>query len=371
MGMDASAIKNAYATTNHYLRLRNFNEAMEWCAPVAAEVEKALTDLRLEKNAYHELDRSVLLAILASRQTLATIDLAQKRVGVNIGSSRGATETLEQAFEQFQAKGAKHIPTKTSPSTTLGNISSWVGQDLKLKGIHLEHSITCSTALHAVLNGIAWLQADMADAFLVGGSEAPLTDFTVGQMKALRIYTSNEENAYPCRGVDYDNKKNTMVLGEAAGTFLLEKNPEHAQAYISGWGFASEKITTNTSIDAKGMGFQLSMQQALNKAGCKPSDIDALVMHAPGTFKGDTAEFEAVKTVFAGSLPLMTGNKWKLGHSFGASGALSMELAMLMLQEERFIKTPFCSGTYPQKIEKVMVNAMGFGGNAVSLILEC
>jgi 3-oxoacyl-(acyl-carrier-protein) synthase len=38
----------------------------------------------------------------------------------------------------------------------LGNISSWVAHDLQSSGPEISHSITCSTALHAVLNGVAW-----------------------------------------------------------------------------------------------------------------------------------------------------------------------------------------------------------------------
>jgi hypothetical protein len=40
---------------------------------------------------------------------------------------------------------------------------------------------------------------------LVGGSEAPLTDFTIAQMRALKIYSRSEE-AYPNRA---DLKQNT------------------------------------------------------------------------------------------------------------------------------------------------------------------
>jgi 3-oxoacyl-(acyl-carrier-protein) synthase len=80
-----------------------------------------------------------------------------------------------------------------SPTTTLGNISSWVAHDLQSSGPEISHSITCSTALHALLNGVAWLKAGMADKFLVGGTEAPLTDFTIAQMRALKIYSNSAE----------------------------------------------------------------------------------------------------------------------------------------------------------------------------------
>jgi 3-oxoacyl-(acyl-carrier-protein) synthase len=65
--------------------------------------------------------------------------------------------------------------------------------DLQSSGPEISHSITCSTALHAVLNGIAWLKSGMVDKFFSGGSEAPLTDFTIAQMRALKIYSIKGE----------------------------------------------------------------------------------------------------------------------------------------------------------------------------------
>jgi 3-oxoacyl-[acyl-carrier-protein] synthase II len=47
-----------------------------------------------------------------------------------------------------------------------------------------------------------------------------------------------------------------------------------------------------------------------------------------------------------------------------------MELAIEMLQQKRGIKTPFCKGNTSRAIHSVMVDAIGFGGNAVSIILE-
>jgi 3-oxoacyl-(acyl-carrier-protein) synthase len=91
-----------------------------------------------------------------------------------------------------------------------------VAHDLKNKGPEISHSITCSTALHAILNAVAWLQSGMATRFLVGGSEAPLTAFTLAQMQALKIY-ANEESEFPCKAFDLTKTKNSMVLGEGAG----------------------------------------------------------------------------------------------------------------------------------------------------------
>ena len=82
------------------------------------------------------------------------------------------------------------------------------------------------------------------------------------------------------------------------------------------------------------------------------------------------AEHEAIKAVFA-ELPATTNNKWKIGHSFGASGGMSLELALLMLKNDEFIPLPYLEDQKePDKIERILINTVGFGGNAVSLIVE-
>jgi 3-oxoacyl-(acyl-carrier-protein) synthase len=101
------------------------------------------------------------------------------------------------------------------------------------------------------------------------------------------------------------------------------------------------------------------------------SDIDVVVMHAPGTIKGDLSEYKAIQKVFNKSLPMLTTNKWKIGHTFGTSGMLSLELAILMMQHNQFIGVPFAEKQTERKsIRKVLVNAVGFGGNAVSVLLS-
>src|SRR5690606_38436674 len=98
---------------------------------------------------------------------------------------------------------------------------------------------------------------------------------------------------------------------------------------------------------------------------------DVIVMHAPGTVAGDNAEFAAIKAVFGENLPLLTSNKWKMGHTFGASGMLSIEFGILMMTHQYFVGIPYLNlASRPHKIRSVLVNSVGFGGNAVSILLE-
>jgi 3-oxoacyl-(acyl-carrier-protein) synthase len=119
--------------------------------------------------------------------------------------------------------------TLASPTTTLGNISSWVAHDLQSSGPEISHSITCSTALHAVLKWCSMAEIRNGYNFLVGGSETPLTDFTIAQMKALKIYS--DLMSYTQTVLDLDKTQN-MILGEGAGVCCLEMGKKKTLAYI-------------------------------------------------------------------------------------------------------------------------------------------
>ena len=41
-----------------------------------------------------------------------------------------------------------------------------------------------------------------------------------------------------------------------------------------------------------------------------------------------------------------------------------------MLKQQEFIPVPFLENENPERLKTIMVNAVGFGGNAVSIILQ-
>ncbi|MFI8377590.1 beta-ketoacyl synthase N-terminal-like domain-containing protein [Leeuwenhoekiella sp. NPDC079379] len=384
-----SAISATGEDTNLHNSLANHNLSFDedldaWVGKLPKEIQFKIEKIREENRNYQALDPSVLYAMHVSRNAVAQAGWSfESKFGINIGSSRGATQLFETYYNTFLKEGKTE--TLASPTTTLGNISSWVAQDLQNNGPDISHSITCSTALHSLLNGVAWLQSGMCDKFLVGGSEAALTPFTIAQMRAMKTYSrAGQEASYPCRAFDLDKTENTMVLGEGAASVCLELGKkENALAYITGIGYATEKLKHAVSISAEATCFQKSMKMALEDAFVTGDSVgissvremagtvDAIVMHAPGTLLGDSSEFKAIHALFGEDLPLLTTNKWKVGHTFGASGLLSFDLAVKMLQSQQYEQVPFISPQAKHKeIKNILVNAVGFGGNAVSILLR-
>ncbi|MDR6764163.1 3-oxoacyl-(acyl-carrier-protein) synthase [Flavobacterium sp. 2755] len=371
LGNNSDQVWEKYLDNNHCFTKHFLDQQETSVAALDAESKQIVAEIRESDIKYKFLDDSVLFALGASRKAIEKAGWNSNDIfGINIGSSRGATDLFEKHYKEYLETGKAQ--TLASPTTTLGNISSWIAHDLQSAGPEISHSITCSTALHALLNGVAWLKSGMADKFLVGGSEAPLTDFTIGQMRALKIYSrlDQEIDLWPNLAFDFKKTQNTMILGEGAGVCCLEAGEkENAIAYVIGVGYATEILEHNISISAEADCFQKSMKMALKDIDLE--SVDAIVMHAPGTIKGDLTELRAIEKVFGSNLPLLTTNKWKIGHTFGASGMLSLELALLMLQNDIFIETPFSESKKQDKsIKRVLINAVGFGGNAVSIFIE-
>lgn len=363
LGFDAKTIWKNYLSKKHFFSKKDEN----WVAQLSDKAKAEIETLRHSNSKYKQLDNSVLFGIYSARHAVKSAGWnANDNFGVNIGSSRGATGLFETYFKDFLAENKTQ--TLSSPTTTLGNISSWIAHDLQTKGPEISHSITCSTALHSVLNGVAWLQSGLTNKFLVGGSEAPLTPFTIAQMKALKIY-SKENDDFPCKALDFNKTKNTMILSEAAAVACLELGEtKNALAKIIGIGYGTELLKHNASLSTNADCFQRSMTMALGDLN--PDDVDIIVTHTPGTIKGDLAEFNAIKTIFCNKTPALTTNKLKVGHSLGASGLLSIEMAVLMLNHQTFIDISYLEQSSPKKISKIMINAVGFGGNAVSILLS-
>jgi 3-oxoacyl-(acyl-carrier-protein) synthase len=371
LGNTPKDVWKKYQNNQHCFSTQFLDQQETSVAALETDSKKIIAEVRESDIKYKFLDDSVLFALAASRESVKQAGWNSEDVfGINIGSSRGATDLFERHYKEYLDTGKAQ--TLASPTTTLGNISSWIAHDLQSAGPEISHSITCSTALHALLNGVAWLKSGMADKFLVGGSEAPLTDFTIAQMRALKIYSriNQTEEPWPNLAFDFEKTQNTMILGEGAGVCCIEAGEkENAIAYITGVGYATEILEHNISISAEADCFQKSMKMALKGTDLK--EVDVIVMHAPGTIKGDLTELRAIEKVFGDNLPLLTTNKWKIGHTFGASGMLSLELALLMIQHDKFIDVPFSKAQNLTKaIKKVMVNAVGFGGNAVSVLIE-
>lgn len=357
-----------------YLVEKEFNNHCYRVGSLSTEIEQDLGHFIQANPFVQKLDRSVQMALFSAKYLSSNLQhVATERLGVSIGSSRGATTFLEKSIIEHHLNHSSKTSLLTSPTTTSGNLASSVAHYIGSTGLVVDHSMTCSTAFQAITNGIAWIKAGFADAVVAGGAEAPLTPYTIAQLEALGIYSKDHHAKYPCRPLSIEeNKKNTMTLGEGAALFVIEKKQESdiqsGDIIIEGIGFSNEITPSLTGMTENGDALQRSMKMA-----CRGHIVDMVITHTPGTIKGDKAEINAIKSVFADQMPLLYANKWKLGHTYGASAAFSLISAIAALKSKTQLCMPYAAFGLKENAlipKKILINSAGFGGNASSVLLS-
>ena len=185
----------------------------------------------------------------------------------------------------------------------------------------------------------------------------------------------------------FDVKRSGIVVGEGSGMMVLER-AEHARArganilgYLRGYGSCADGFHPS-SPEPTGVWEARAMELALQDADMAAGEMDALIAHATGTPKGDTAEIRAINLVHAGRGLPVASIKGHIGHSGASSGAMAMISALLGMAEDRFtyIANPdepdpeadfdIVHGAPRQmKYASCQVNSFGFGGQNASVVL--
>lgn len=274
----------------------------------------------------------------------------EKDTALFTGSARGAESYW---FE------AQHGP-KFSPYTTPGFLASQLSRRF-FQGPALHSSQTCSSGLQAVLNGLAWLQAGFCSQAWVVASEYPIHPKTQALLKATGILcTDSNLGPWPL------SNKGTVLASQAIGC-ILSKEPSSTAIRCISFGVGKEEGPSPTGISQEGKALRKAMEQCMANAGTAP---DLVVGHFPGTPKGNDAEWAACQAIWGNSSPQITGTKWFTGHGLGASGMQSLAWVWeALVQGKAWPKGPD-SSLATRQIHRAMINAQGFGGQAISIMVE-
>jgi 3-oxoacyl-[acyl-carrier-protein] synthase II len=188
----------------------------------------------------------------------------------------------------------------------------------------------------------------------------------------------------------FDADRDGFVIGEGAGVLVLEemqhvlrrKAPIYAE--VCGVGTSSDAYRV-TDPHPQGRGAALAMQRALAQGQADPSQVDYVNAHGTSTPSNDRIETLAIKQVFgshASRLPV-SSTKSMIGHLTIAAGAVEAVVSVLTLREQLIHPTinyekpdPECDLDYvpnqarPARVEYVLSNSFGFGGQCASLLLR-
>ncbi len=172
----------------------------------------------------------------------------------------------------------------------------------------------------------AWWAAGEIDFAICGGTEAPLHQFPLLEIRAAGLTPSTSE--MPERlDRPFDLWRTTGVVGEGASIFLIEpeSSPRRGYSWISGYAFASDDSNRLCS------GIVKASRLALAEARMRPAQIEAYKRLGAGSSEIDACEVRAMAEIFGSALPGLpaVSIKGAVGNALGGAPAIQLAAAAL------------------------------------------
>jgi 3-oxoacyl-[acyl-carrier-protein] synthase II len=284
------------------------------------------------------------LAVAAAEEAVREARLEgvdKTRVGVLVSTGQGAVEIFEDQIRRSHERGPRAVSPYFIPGVMLNAVSALVSVKHGFMGPSFNVASACATASHSIALSALLLLAGEADVMLAGGGEAATRLNTVagfGNARALaRAFQGDPARA----SRPYDMDRSGFVMGEGAGTIVLETE-EHARkrgvrplAFLVGWGMTSDAEHL-TRPHPDGLGLKLAIEAALRRADIAPSDVGYINPHATSTPQGDVAEYLSMKQVFGDALPKIpiSATKSMVGHLLGGAGAAEAIAVVCSLRDQ-------------------------------------
>ena len=360
----------------------------------ACQVLDFNVDDYLDRKESKRMDPYTHFAIAASKMALddSKLDLEnvdRERFGVIFGSGIGGMDTFETQTSNFLKGGPKKISPFFIPMMISDIAAGQISIKFGLKGPNYATTSACATSTHAIADAFVMIQRGSADLMISGGSESSLTPMGIGGFNAIRaISTWNDRYKEASRPFDKD--RNGFVMGEGAGSLVLEEY-EHAMkrgaeihGEIIGIGLTGDAFHI-TAPAPEGEGAYRSMREALRDGGIKPEEVDYINAHGTSTELNDRNETKAIKNLFGDHAYKLavSSTKSMTGHLLGAAGAVESIATILAIKNSKVPPTinldepsPDCDLNYTPKvpvdkeIKYALSNTFGFGGHNSTLLFK-
>lgn len=292
------------------------------------------------------------------------------RVGICMGSSTASLDEIEKAYA---VHAADETPQRGFDVLLHGSSHGMVRVLRRLTGFEGPASVVsnaCASGGKTFASAKRWIEADLADAVLVGGADS-LCQTTLRGFRSLALLS--EEPARP-----FSRDRRGITIGEGAALALLERSGNGPRLLGTGEGSDAHHMT---APDPEGRGAQAVMQAALVDGGRSAEEVGHVNAHGTGTPFNDSMEGKAIRSVFGSHAnPLVVSTKGYVGHTLGAAGAIEAVFALESLMRgwvpasagadpvdpaiDLLVPTETCN----VKLDAVLSNSFGFGGSNVSLL---
>ena len=361
--------------------LRNINTILDHL-PVG-EVSLSNTELmRLtrtdKKMAYSRTDLMGMIAAEEALNDANILDINEYKTGLVSANSVGGMGYTELNWKAYQDRSFKGQELDLINSHDTGYSTEKIANLLGITDYLTTISTACSSSTNAIMLGTRLIQKGVVDRVVAGGTDA-LSKFTLNGFNTLMILDENI-----CK--PFDKNRKGLNLGEGAGYVVLEseKSVKGKNIYCEVLGYAnSNDAYHQTASSPDGEGAFLAMTKALEVANLSPDQVSYINAHGTGTHINDLSEGTAIQRVFGENIPPTSSTKPYTGHTLGACGGIEAVFSALAIQNDiayanlnyktqmdELSFEPIRTNDSSKKIDVVLSNSFGFGGNTSSLILS-
>ncbi|WP_040469728.1 beta-ketoacyl-ACP synthase II [Limosilactobacillus ingluviei] len=354
---------------------------------VAGEINDFDPQAVVGKKAAKRMDLYSQYAVQTAEQAMAMAKITPANtrpedLGVIYGSGIGGLTTIQDQIIKMHEKGPKRVSPMFVPMAIANMAAGNLSIRFQAQNISTSIVTACASATNSIGEAFRHIKAGHAQVMITGGAEASVNEIGIAGFAALTALSPTSDPTQASR--PFDQARNGFVLGEGAGTLVLEAL-DHAQARgaqilgeVVGYGTTSDAYHI-TSPDPAGTQAARAMTLAMQEAGLTPEDIDYINAHGTATAANDAGEAQAIRQVFGDHDVLVSSTKGMTGHLLGAAGAVEAVITAAALQKGILPpnvgcqhQDPACPVTLVTKHNQhhpsryALSNSFGFGGhNAV------
>lgn len=232
-------------------------------------------------------------------------------------------------------------------------------------------SNACASSLSALFVARSWLASRSVDEVLVIAADR-VGPFVTRGFECLRVLSSDGIRPFSA-------DRSGFYLGEAAAAIVLSNKENESSLRLRGAGVDAEGFAiTRPTLS----GESLKRACLMIEGFARP---DLIIAHGTGTRVNDQTEDRVYSDLFPDAPPLITGTKWCVGHTLGASGLIDVIAACMALKTKSVFRLattaaadPTFLGRYltaessdaPSAWRRALVSSLGFGGVHAAVLIE-
>ena len=326
--------------------------------------------------------RTALLGLVALQEAINSAALTKKEVhnsGLLSATTTGGIREFERHFNDLLDLSKDGPFAQFADTANPGEHCERMADEVGIKGYIATISTACSSSANAIIQGAQLISNNLLDVAICGGSEA-LSKFTINGFNSLMIV--DPEHCRP-----FDNTRKGLNLGEGAAYVVLESESSISRkgkspiAELKGYGNANDAFH-QTASSPEGTGALNAMRQALDHANVSPLEIDYINAHGTATENNDLSEGAGIQKLFAEKVPYFSSTKPYTGHTLAAAGSIEAVYCLLGLQHQMIWPNLNFQHQMPElsitpvrelmeniRLNHILSNSFGFGGNTSSLLL--